>query len=232
MCRIRSPAAALSSWGLVRAHRAGYLPHSKDPTGFLSLAANAATVPSLCSYDLVPFTGKEGTSEIFRALWEADRVPVNGADRLTGRSTQDPACGQWPRQLQGQSLNIHPRASGPVAELAARSTEDKQILLATRLSWHWAASSESSSSRELLLKGKRPQLPQAYNSSFGKIHALTFKGCQWLAQHTLVLPDPYFQPYSLITINPPTPAPHTSPSGLWSGHMSLANLEFIFLAKN
>lgn len=50
----------------------------------------------------------------------------------------------------------------------------------------------------------------------------------WLSTR-LVLPDPYSQPYTHITIDLPKPAPHSSPSGLWGGHMSLPNLEFIFI---
>lgn len=46
VCSTLSPAAALWSWDLVKAHRAGYVPHSEDEIGFIFLAANAATVPS------------------------------------------------------------------------------------------------------------------------------------------------------------------------------------------
>lgn len=45
ICSTPSPAAAPWSWDLVKAHRAGYVPHSKDAIGFIFLAANAATVP-------------------------------------------------------------------------------------------------------------------------------------------------------------------------------------------
>lgn len=65
-----------------------------------------------------------------------------------------------------------------------------QSSLATLPSWHWAANFESSSSRELFLKGKGSQLPRAYSPRVGKLRALAFKGCQRLAQHTLTVACP------------------------------------------
>lgn len=116
MCRIGSPAAALSSWVLVRAQRAGYLPHSKDPTGFLSLAANAATVPSarqpvpICSCPIHwkrrffrDLQSSVGSWPSIRERCRSSRWPLNARPSLwaattptSGAELKYPSPGKWP----------------------------------------------------------------------------------------------------------------------------------------
>lgn len=177
------------------------MPQSKGSIGFIFLAAKAATVPSTCQPVHIWSCPIHWKISYFRDLQSSVGSWPNIFECCgTSHWLLNARASLWELTLGGE-LKYLSLCKWPDGR--ASSLWHKQTSLATQLSQHWAARTKSSNSRELLLKGKASQLPQAHYPWVGKIHALSFQVCQRLAQHKLSVAWP--PPSAIYTYQQPKP---------------------------